>query len=155
MNHSVLRCTFAACLLLSITMPAIALADPGIMVHSTVTISMAGAPVTMPPRTITKDQCAPTQHPDVRALVQRGGRNQNCTFPNYKDEGNAISFHMSCSGNPPIEADAHFTYKGDGNVSGSTHAETNMGGQKMTVETTYAQTPTGASCDYTAPAAAH
>jgi hypothetical protein len=153
MTHTSLRRTLATCLLMSIMIPAIALADPGIMVHSTVTVKTTNSPIPMPPRTMTKDQCAPTHHPDVRTLATHGGRNQNCSFPNYKDDGNTISFHMTCSGTPSIEADGHFTYKADGSVNGATHGVANVAGQTMTVDTSYEQTPTGASCDYTGPKA--
>lgn len=137
----------APVLLALLALPAWAQSDSGNMMKMKVTMKMQvpGAGV-LPERTITQDVCTSKDH-DMRAMVQR---QKNCTVSDYRQVGQVVSYHMSCGGNPPtMTGDAHFELLSGGNIKGTVHANSVMGGQTAVMDMTYAGVRTG-SCDYAA-----
>jgi len=144
----------AACISTLIAFPALALAEPGEMMHMTMsgTVRIANPPMSMAMPSISKDVCSPKQV-DVRHLVTQTSRNKDCTYTNYKQDGNTVSFHYACTGDRQLDGDGSFTIQ-SGGVRGTIHANGNMHGQATTVDLTYEGTRSGASCDYTPPKSA-
>ncbi|HTD29801.1 MAG TPA: DUF3617 family protein [Xanthomonadaceae bacterium] len=156
MNRRALRSTLATCLLMSIAIPSLALADPGDMMHMSISgkVQVSNPPMSIAIPSINKDVCSPKQV-DVRTLVTETSRNKNCTYSNYKQDGNTISFHYACNGDKQqLDGDGSFTIQ-SGGVHGTIHANSSMHGQATTVDMTYEGSRTGASCEYTPPKAAY
>jgi len=126
---------------------ALAQSDSGNMMKMTVTMKMqvpgAGD---LPARTTTQDVCASRDH-DMRAMLQQ---QQDCVVSDYRQLGSVISYHLACGGNPPrMTGDARFELLPGGDIHGSVHANSNIGGQSVVMDMTYAGQRTG-SCDYSA-----
>ena len=138
-------CCLCALALLATT--ASAQSDSGNMMKMSVTMKMqvSGAEG-MPARTTTQDVCTSRNH-DMRAMLQQ---QQDCTVSNYQQVGDVVSYHLVCGGDPPkMTGDARFELLPNGNIRGSVHANSSMGGQSVLMDMTYAGERTG-SCDYTA-----
>ena len=138
-------CCLCALALLATT--ASAQSDSGNMMKMSVTMKMqvpgAGD---MPARTTTQDVCTSRNH-DMRAMLQQ---QQDCTVSRYQQVGDVVSYHLACGGDPPkMTGDARFELLPNGNIRGSVHANSSMGGQSVLMDMTYAGERTG-SCDYTA-----
>jgi len=100
----------------------------------------------MPAHTTTQDVCTSRDH-DMRAMLQQ---QQDCIVSNYQQVGDVVSYHLVCGGDPPkMVGDARFELLPNGNIKGSVHANSSMGGQDVLMDMTYAGERTG-SCDYTA-----
>ena len=83
----------------------------------------------------------------MRAMLQQ---QQDCTVSHYQQVGDVVSYHLVCGGDPPkMTGDARFELLPNGNIKGSVHANSSMGGQSVLMDMTYAGERTG-SCDYTA-----
>lgn len=138
-------CCLCAFALLATT--ASAQSDSGNMMKMSVTMKMQvpGAEG-MPARTTTQDVCTSRSH-DMRAMLQQ---QQDCTVSHYQQVGDVVSYHLVCGGDPPkMTGDARFELLPNGNIKGSVHANSSMGGQSVLMDMTYAGERTG-SCDYTA-----
>ena len=145
----------AACVSALFAIPALAIAEPGEMMHVTMSgkVQIANPPVSMSMPSISKDVCSPKQI-DVRPLVTQTSRNKDCAYSNYKQDGNTVSFHYACTGEKQqLDGDGNFTVQAGG-VRGTIHANSSMHGQATTVDMTYEGTHTGASCEYTPPRSA-
>ena len=138
------------CCLCALALPAtaaLAQSDSGNMMKMNVTMKMqlpgAGD---MPAHTTTQDVCTSRDH-DMRAMLQQ---QQDCIVSNYQQVGDVVSYHLVCGGDPPkMVGDARFELLPNGNIKGSVHANSSMGGQDVLMDMTYAGERTG-SCDYTA-----
>ena len=138
-------CCLCAFALLATT--ASAQSDSGNMMKMSVTMKMQvpGAEG-MPARTTTQDVCTSRSH-DMRAMLQQ---QQDCTVSHYQQVGDVVSYHLVCGGDPPkMTGVARFELLPNGNIKGSVHANSSMGGQSVLMDVTYAGERTG-SCDYTA-----
>ncbi len=141
-----------ACAFAPIAVPALALAEPGDMMHMTISgkVQITNPPMSVAIPSISKDVCSP-KAVDVRSLVNETSRNKNCTYTNYKQDGGTVSFHYACNGDKQqLDGDGSFTLDANG-VHGTIHANSSMHGQATTVDMSYQGARTGASCDYTAP----
>ena len=79
-------CSLArVCGLCLIALPMIAFADPGEMMHVTVSgkVQVSNPPMSMAIPAINKDVCTPKQL-DIRSVVTDTSRHKNCTYSNYK-----------------------------------------------------------------------
>jgi hypothetical protein len=151
MPFSLTRTTLRLCAFALIAAPALAAAEPGDMMHMSVTsqVSMANAPVAIPPQTHSNDVCMSHKH-DARDMARMSSsRPRECTYSNYKVSKNSASFHMSCAGDQPMEGDATFGATAAGS-HGTMHMNMQNQGQPMTVDVTIDATRTG-TCDYTPP----
>jgi len=137
-----------------IAIPGLAFADPGEMMHMTISgkIQISNPPMSMAIPTISKDVCSP-KVVDVREIVTDTSRNKDCSYTNYKQDGNTVSFHYACTGDKQLEGEGSFTIQAGG-ISGTIHANSNMHGQAAVMDLTYAGSRTGTSCDYAPPHAA-
>jgi len=137
-------CCLCAFALLATT--ASAQSDSGNMMKMSVTMKMqvpgAGD---MPARTTTQDVCTSKSH-DMRAMLQQ---QQDCRVSHYQQVGDVVSYHLVCGDPPKMTGDARFELLPNGNIKGSVHANSSMGGQSVLMDMTYAGERTG-SCDYTA-----
>ena len=140
-----------ACASALIAVPALAVAEPGDMMHMTISgkVQIANPPMSVAVPSFSKDVCSP-KVVDVRSLVNETSRNKNCTYTNYKQDGGTVSFHYSCNDKQQLDGDGSFTMDAGG-VHGTIHANSSMHGQATTVDMNYQGTHTGASCDYTPP----
>ena len=61
MNRRALRSTLATCLLMSIAIPSLALADPGDMMHMSISgkVQVSNPPMSIAIPSINKDVCSP------------------------------------------------------------------------------------------------
>lgn len=137
-------CSLCAFVLLATA--ASARSDSGNMMKMSVTMKMqmSGAG-DMPAHTTTQDVCT-SRNRDMRAMLQQ----QDCTVSDYQQVGDVVSYHLVCGGNPPkMTGDARFELLPNGDIKGSVHANSSMGGQSVIMDMTYAGEHTG-SCDYTA-----
>jgi hypothetical protein len=150
-----IRSTLAICLLTTIAIPALALAEPGDMMHMTVGIKMqmANAPVNIPAQSFSKDICVSKQH-DARDVVAQSQRNKNCSVSNYKMTASGGGFHYVCTGNMQLEGDGSFAMTAGGGAHVTISTAGNVHGQPVSANFTIDTTPTGAACEYTPPAAA-
>jgi hypothetical protein len=148
-----LRTAVAASLLAVAAIPALAVAEPGDMMHMTasIKIQVANAPVNIPAQAFNRDICVSKQH-DVRDVVKQSQRNKACTVSGYKLSGMSGSFHYACSGAMQVAGDGSFTAKADGGSHVTISAAGNANGQAMQMNMTFDTTPAGATCDYTPPA---
>ena len=124
---------------------ALAQSGSGNMMTMTVTMKMqvSGAG-DLPARTTTQEVCTSTDH-DMRAMLQH---QQKCAVSDYRQLGSVVSYHLVCGGNPPtMTGDARFELLPNDDIRGSVHANSNMGGQSVVMDMTYAGRRTG-SCDY-------
>ena len=135
-------------------LPALAYAEPGDMMHMSASIKMqmAGMQVNIPPQTFNKDICVSKQH-DARDIVRQSQRNKTCTVTDYKLSGAGGSFHYACSGEMQVAGDGSFEAKAGGGSHVAINAAGNIHGQPMQMNMSFDTTPSGASCDYTPPAA--
>ncbi|HEV2608509.1 MAG TPA: DUF3617 family protein, partial [Xanthomonadaceae bacterium] len=125
------------------------------MMHMTINgkVQISNPPMSMAIPSISKDVCSPKQV-DVRSLVTQSSRNKDCSYTNYKQDGNTVSFHYACTGDKQqLDGDGSFTIQ-SGGVHGTIHANSSMHGQATIVDMTYEGTHTGATCDYTRPKSA-
>ena len=137
-----------------IAVPCLAFADPGDMLHMEVSgkVQISNPPMSIAIPAISKDVCSPRQI-DVRSLVTQSSRNKQCTYSNYKQDGNGVSFHYACTGDKQqLDGDGSFTIDAGG-VHGTIHANSSMHGQATVVDMTYRGTRTGQACESTSPAA--
>ena len=145
--HAALRgCAFAL-----IAAPALAAAEPGDMMHMTVTSQPRSADPSapIPGQTHSIDKCVPHKH-DARDLANSSSsRPRVCTYTNYKVNAGSESFHMSCSGDQPLESDATFKRTAAG-MHGTLAMMVQSQGQSIQVDVTIDATKTG-TCDYTPP----
>jgi hypothetical protein len=106
------------------------------------------AGMTMPPmkstQCITKEQAN-----DPKNLApgrpQRGGQvgsNDNCTFTDYKEVGNKVTWSMKCGGAQPMSGTGEITYSADSYV-GQMVMNIERGGQSMQVTNKYNGKRTG------------
>ena len=151
----IIFCSFrnASALALLATASA-AIAEPGDMMHMTISgkMQISEPAMAMAIPTFNKDVCSPKQV-DVRNLMTETSRNKQCAYTNYKQVGNTVSFHYTCSGAQQLDGDGSFTIEGNG-VQGTIHANGDMHGSKTVVDMRYEGTRTSTSCDYTPPKAA-
>jgi hypothetical protein len=91
MNPHALRNSLAACLLASVALPALAIAEPGDVMHMTINghVQVSNPPIAMALPPIEKDVCSPKQV-DVRHLMTETSRNKQCAYTNYKQVGNTV-----------------------------------------------------------------
>ncbi|MEO5596861.1 MAG: DUF3617 family protein [Lysobacteraceae bacterium] len=153
MIASSIRMTFAAAIAL-IAVPALAHAEPGQMMHMSVTgkVQLEDPPIKMEIPAISKDVCSPKEI-DVRHLMTETSRNMDCTYSDYKQEGKTVRFHMACAGSTQMDGDASFTMD-NGGVHGTVHAKSNTHGQATVVDMQYTGITSGTACEYTPPKAA-
>jgi hypothetical protein len=147
-----LRTAMGACVLALVALPTLALADPGDLVHMTISgkVQIANPPMSVAIPSISRDVCSPKQI-DVRALVNETSRNKNCVYTNYAQVGTTVSFHYACSSDKTqLDGDGSFTLGANG-VHGTIHANSSAHGQATVLDMTYEGTRTGGSCDYTPP----
>lgn len=137
-------------------MPALVLAEPGQMLHvsSSMTMHMANMPMAVPPRVVDSNVCVAKQH-DVRDVVQHAhdSRHGDCTISDYKLSGNGGSFHYACSGRMPMTGSGTFAAKAGGGSHVTIDMNSSGGEHPMAMTMSIDSTPTGATCDYTPPAA--
>lgn len=143
--------TAPAALLSLLALPALALADPGVMMHMNSSVKMQMPGMAMPPQAYSQEICVPEHH-DVRDAMQHSRRNKDCTISNYQITAAGGSFHYVCGGQMPMQGDAHFTPRSDGGAQVTIDMSGDMHGQPMTMQMHIDTTPTGASCSYTPPA---
>lgn len=148
-----MRNVFSACAFGMLTVPLLAAAEPGDMMHVTTTMKMTikGGPGEMPAHTSTVEFCTSKQH-DPRDLVKNSGSQKDCAITAFNQVGTTTTFHEVCTGQMQMSGDASFTAR-PGGVDGSMHFTGDAGGRAMTMDMSYAATRTG-DCDYT-PRAAH
>lgn len=144
-TFSMLRMS-ALCAFGMLATTAAAQSDSGNMMKMTITMKMQMAGLgDMPARTVTQNVCTSKDH-DMRAMLQQ---KKDCVVSNYRQNGNVISYHVVCGGNPPrMTGDAQFELQPGGDINGSLHANSNMRGHDVVMDMTYAGQRTG-SCDYT------
>lgn len=137
----------ALCVFCVIAPTTAAQSDSGNMMKMSITMKMQMAGLgDMPARTVNQNVCTSKDH-DMRSMLQQ---QKDCVVSNYHQQGNVISYHVVCGGNPPrMTGDAQFELLPGGDIRGSMHADSNMNGQAMVMDMTYAGQRTG-SCDYTA-----
>ncbi len=148
MNRHVLRCSFRACAIAMLAIPAIAVAGSGDMMHVTTTntFQMAGVRAKQA-KTTTTDVCVSKRH-DPREITRRS---KDCALVGYTEIGDTISFHKTCAtADTQMSGDAKFTMKPAGAMHGSMHMVGTIHGKETTLDVTYDATRTGA-CDYVAP----
>lgn len=118
-----------------------------VQVDITMKMQLPGA-ASMPAQRVTQNVCM-SSDPDMRAMLQQ---QKDCAVSDYRKVGNVVSYRVACGGNPPtMTGDARFELLPGGNINGSLHANSTVGGQSMAVDMTYAGVRTG-SCDYKADA---
>ncbi|MBS0193288.1 MAG: DUF3617 family protein [Proteobacteria bacterium] len=152
MHRRPARVFLSASLLAAFALPAVALAEPGVMMHTTISthVQMTDPPMSMNTPTVSVDACAPS-HIDVRDVIAHSGDNRQCSFSEFKPTAGGATYHYTCDGkHGHIEGDATFTMSAGG-YHGKTHGTSNMSGHAMTVDATYSGTPTGTTCEYTPP----
>lgn len=136
-------------LLVLFTSAAYAQSQPGNMMKMTISMKMQIPGMgSVPAQTVTQNVCT-AKDPDMRAMMEE---QKDCAITNYKKVGNVVSYHVTCGGNSPtMSGDAQFELRPDGSINGSIKATTNMSGQSVAMDMTYAGVRTG-SCEYTPPA---
>ena len=151
MKSRSLTLTTGVCLMAMIAFPMIALAEPGEMMHVSISgkVQMSDPPMTTSIPAIDRDVCSPKQV-DVRHLMNETSHNKNCSYTNYKQIGDSVSFHYACTGEQQLDGDGTFTVEG-GSMHGKVHAKMDMHGMQMVTDMTYTGTRTGATCQYTPP----
>ncbi|HET7267049.1 MAG TPA: hypothetical protein VFJ15_02985 [Oleiagrimonas sp.] len=77
----------------------------------------------------------------------RGELARNCKVISYKQAGNTVRYHTRCTKPYHIDRTGTFTQLGNGNITGSEHAEGTNAGHHMSVHFTFAGVPTG-RCEY-------
>src|SRR5690606_1187611 len=91
----------------------------------------------IPAQTVTQNICTSKDH-DLRQLVQKQ-QQEDCSVSDYRQVGNVVSYRVVCGGNPPtMEGDAQFELRPDGSINGTLRATSNMQGQKVAMDMTYA-----------------
>lgn len=152
MRTTRLPATIASCALALIALPALALAEPGDMMHFNVTSQVNMPGMAMPPRVSSHDVCMSHKH-DARDLAKSSSSHQrDCAITSYKVGTGSANFHMSCSGDHSMEGDASFKTTAAGS-HGSMHMTMQNQGHPLTMDVTIDATRTG-TCDYTPPAGA-
>jgi hypothetical protein len=137
-----------------VALPALAIAEPGDMMHMTASIQMqiSSTKVNIPPQSFSKDICVSKQH-DARDIVTQSQRNKTCVVSDYKFAGTSGTFRYVCSGEMQLQGDGSFQIKSGGGSHVAINTSGNVHGQPMSMSLTFEATPSGASCDYTPPAA--
>jgi hypothetical protein len=155
MNILSIRICAAVCASTLVVVPALAIAEPGDMLHMVITknVQLAAAPGA-PPIILRKDVCLSKEH-DPRELSRIAQRDVVCTISNYKQvfdqDGNSTKFHETCSG--PTQGNASFTME-LGGVHGQIHVDGKLNGQTVSIDTTIDGAVTG-RCDFKPPRATH
>lgn len=143
------------CLALA-SLPSLAMAEPGQMLHvtTTMTMHMTNMPMAMPPRVVNTTVCLGKQH-DVRDVVQRShdGRHGDCTISDYTVSGTSGSFNYACSGQMAMTGRGTFAAKAGGGSHVTIDMNSTGGEHPMAMTMSIDSTPIGATCDYTPPAA--
>lgn len=137
-----------------IAVPALASAEPGQMMHMTVTgkVQVENPPIKMDIPVISKDVCSPKEI-DVRNLMTETSRNKDCAYSDYKQVGKTVTFRYTCTGTTQLDGNGSFTMD-NGGVYGTVHAKSNTHGQATVVDMQYTGTTSGTTCEYTPPKAA-
>lgn len=147
-------CALALALALA-SVPALALAEPGQMLHvtSSMKMHMDNMPMAIPPRVVDTTVCVARQH-DVRDVVQRAHdpHHGDCTISDYKFSDSGGSFRYACTGRMPMTGTGAFTATAGGGSHVSIDMNSSGGEHPMAMTMTIDSTPTGATCDYTPPA---
>ena len=104
----------------------------------TTTTSMNGMPPGAPrkeTRCVTKEQASdPTMAAPVQP--QRGGPASDCKVTDQKIIGNTVSWTTKCTGTMSLDMIGEVVYSGD-TYSGTVTTNMNMGGQAMSVKSTF------------------
>ena len=150
MPSTLSRATLRTCAFALITLPALAFAEPGDMMHMTVTSQINMPGMQMAPHAHSSDVCTSRQH-DARELAKSSSsRPRDCTYTNYKASAGSASFHMTCTGETPMEGDGDFKFSAAGS-QGKIHMTMQNDGHPMTMDVSIDARRTGA-CEYTPPA---
>ncbi len=144
-------CVSIAAVIVLIALPALAQAEPGQVMHMTVTgkVQVENPPIKMDIPVISKDVCSPKEI-DVRNLMTETSRNKDCAYSDYKQVGTTVTFRYTCTGATQLDGDGSFTMD-NGGVYGTVHAKSNMHGQATIVDMKYSGTSSGTACEYTPP----
>ncbi len=136
-----------------IAIPLLAHAEPGQMMHMTVTgnVQVENPPIKMGIPVVSKDVCSPKEI-DVRNLMTETSRNKDCAYSDYKQDGKTVTFRYTCTGATQLDGNGSFTMN-NGGVYGTVHAKSNMRGQSSVVDMKYTGTSSGTVCEYTPPQA--
>lgn len=104
----------------------------------TMEMEMPGMPQKMPPMTMT--QCLTKEEAqDPTKLAPQGGRGAmpgNCKVSDFKEQGNKVTWAMTCEGDNPMSGTGEFVYKGATYV-GTMTMNMARGGQPMTMTMRY------------------
>lgn len=137
----------ALCLFAVVAAPALGWAAKGELMHITTTMKMSGGPMTMPPRTITRQQCV--GQADALADPKAWGNDSQCTVHDMQRTGNEVTAHLVCR---HATSDVRIQMLPDG-AHGTVHAISDVNGMHMTMDQTFDAKRVG-ECDLpTAPAA--
>ncbi len=147
MNIRISHSLAGICLLALVAVPAGA-SEAGNMMKMTTTtqMSMAGMPA-MGPMTHAMDVCTSAKKPDPTQMMKHQGA---CKVSDYKQVGDTISYHMTCSGHMQMSGEGKFEMLPGGGIRGRSHITGNAGGHSMTMDVAYDGQRIGA-CDYTPP----
>ncbi len=140
--------SLSAAVLCLVCLPVVATEQGNLMkMTSTVRMQMAGMPAGMGPMTHTVNVCTSASKPDLSRAMKNA---KDCTISDYRQSGDTISYHLSCSGAVQLSGDGKFQRSDNGDIHGSMHMAGQSAGHAMTMDTRIDGTRIG-SCDYTPP----
>lgn len=117
-------------------------------VKVTTAVKMTG--MNMPPRTLTDKVCMAAQHKDLRNMIRKG-MNGRCELTDYKVAGSTVTYRIACAKPEKVEGTGTFHWSSNGGFNGTQHMTVQAAGRTIATSSTYAGTPTGASCTYQPP----
>ena len=144
MHLTSILATSALCALGLVALPAFA-NEPGNLMKVTSTMKMQVPGMSMPARTQTHQVCTSVKKPDPRDMLKQ---QKDCTLSNLVQTADSVSYHMTCTGQMQMDADAHFQLHSDGGMHGTIHSNSHASGQNMVMDMTIDGVRVG-SCEYT------
>jgi len=138
-----------ACAAIAIAMLAasgVSRAEPGDMMHMNISskVQVGGMAINAP--AISHDACVPRDRDPGKFVNRKSSHGGNCTVSDVKRVGDSWTMHYACTGDMTFQGDGKFSAGGAG-MKGEIHATGNVHGQPLTVDISYAGTPTGATCE--------
>lgn len=146
MNKTSILAAFGTCAWALIATPALAGGETGNLMKVTSTTKMQMPGMSMPTRTQTTQVCVSASRPDPRQMLKQ---QQDCSVSRLARTADSLDYHMSCTGDMHMDADAHFQVHG-GSMHGTIHSNSDDSGQAMTMDMTFDGVRVG-SCEYTSP----
>lgn len=147
MNKTSILLAIGACAWTLATTPALAGGEAGNLMKVTSTMKMQMTGMSMPARTQTSEVCVSASRPDPRQMLKQ---QKDCSISRLAQTADSLDYHMSCTGDTRMDADAHFQRHG-GSMHGTIHSNSDDSGQAMTMDMTFDGVRVG-SCEYASPA---